>query len=53
VTEVQTPVVTEEKPVQIAESRPMELPQTAGSVPLIALLGLSAVGAAVAFRATR
>jgi hypothetical protein len=47
------PVVTETRPVQIAESRPMEMPTTAGNLPLIALLGVLAIAGAVAFRVIR
>lgn len=39
--------------VQVAEARPMELPATAGRVPMIALLGLLAVVGAVAVRFVR
>jgi hypothetical protein len=49
----QITTTTETEPVQIAESRPMELPSTAGSVPMIALAGLLAIGGAVALRAAR
>ena len=62
------PVVVEPapapEPVAVAEPQPMtpmtsaqtsetELPQTAGNVPLIALIGLLSIAAAVAFRAVR
>lgn len=45
------PVTT--RRVQIAEARPMELPATAGRVPMVALLGLLAVAGAVAVRFVR
>jgi hypothetical protein len=38
---------------QIAESRPMELPRTAGNLPLVALLSLLSLAAAVTIRFTR
>lgn len=49
-----TPVpMTSATPVQVAEARPIEMPRTAGRLPLIALLGLVSVGAAVVFRLSR
>lgn len=44
---------TETRPVQVAETRPMDMPHTAGSIPLIALLGILALGAAVGLRLVR
>jgi len=45
--------MTSAQPVQTADTTPMEIPQTAGNVPLMALLGLLAVGAALTFRFAR
>jgi hypothetical protein len=39
--------------VQVAETTPVEMPRTAGNLPLLALLGFVAVGGAVAIRAAR
>jgi hypothetical protein len=43
----------EPAPVQTADTRPMEMPRTASNVPLMALLGLGALGAAVTMRIAR
>lgn len=40
-------------PVKIAENRPVEMPQTASRIPLVALLGLISLVGAVAFRFVR
>jgi hypothetical protein len=42
---------SEPAPVQTADTQPMEMPRTASNVPLMALLGLGALGAAVTLRA--
>lgn len=47
------PTVAEPEPTQIAEAQPMELPRTAGIVPLLALLGLAFLGAASGLRMHR
>jgi len=47
------PVVAESQPAPVAENQPIEMPNTASTVPLIGLLGLLSVGGAVAFRLTR
>jgi hypothetical protein len=39
--------------VQVAENEPVEMPKTAGNVPMIALAGLLLLGAAVTFRTIR
>lgn len=51
--ETYTVTETRPAPVQVAESRPMQLPATAGRVPMVALLGLLAVVGAVAVRFVR
>lgn len=54
VVEVERPepmMSSEPAPVQTADTQPMEMPRTASNVPLMALLGLGALGAAVALRA--
>ena len=63
VTEAPVAVAVEPAPVEPApmmsqsvdttEDRPMEMPRTAGNEPLLALLGLLSVGAAVGLRAAR
>ena len=46
------PMVSE-APVQTAEAQPMSMPHTASDLPLVALLGVAALGGAVALRAAR
>lgn len=41
------------EPVQTAEAQPMSMPRTASDVPLMALLGLAAIGSAAAIRFAR
>jgi hypothetical protein len=52
-----TPVITETETrtttTQIADAGPMELPRTASNIPMIALLGVVALGAAAAVRVAR
>ncbi len=52
-TETTTTTTTSEAPVQVAEARPVEMPQTASNIPLIALLGLMTLGGAIAVRVVR
>lgn len=49
-TQVTTPMTSS---VQTAETTPIEMPRTAGNTPLLALLGLAALGGAVAVRVAR
>lgn len=49
-TYVPPPPMTSATRVQVAEARPLRMPATASSTPLIALLGLLALGVAVAIR---
>jgi predicted S18 family serine protease len=44
---------TEAAPVQVADNTPMPMPRTASDLPLVALLGLGAIGGAIALRASR
>jgi len=47
---VEAPPIAAPAPVAAAEPAPAELPKTASSIPLLALLGLSSLGLAGAFR---
>lgn len=49
-TMTETPMVSSTETTQIAESRDVEMPATASNTPLLALLGLAALGGAVALR---
>jgi len=53
VAETTKPMTSKAPPTQVAESRPMEMPNTASNVPLIALIGLVSLAGAVAFRLGR
>lgn len=45
--------MTSAQPAQVAEAQPVEMPRTAGHVPVIALLGLLSLAAAATFRTAR
>jgi hypothetical protein len=47
---VEAPPIAPPAPVAAAEPAPAELPKTASPIPLVALLGLSSLGLAGAFR---
>jgi len=54
VVETPAPMISSEPvPVQTADTTPMEMPQTASNLPLIALLGLASLGAAVTIHVAR
>ncbi|HEX2060919.1 MAG TPA: hypothetical protein VHK90_09265 [Thermoanaerobaculia bacterium] len=52
-TETETVPMTSAQPEQVAEATPVEMPRTAGHIPVIALFGLLSLGAAAAARAAR
>jgi hypothetical protein len=54
VAEAPAPMMSSDpEPTQVAEAKPMEMPQTASRLPLIVLLGLASLAGAVAFRMAR